>query len=135
MIKVVAYRDLHEVDRAYTNHDGRFDLDIPAGSPVTVRFDTHETLTNAREWHPSVVANQPAEERTRLDRMLIPVGQDADQESFVDALCGYQFALLWARGEVEEDFGQSAAARLSTLKIVNPLLNEVRNRLEEAFTT
>jgi hypothetical protein len=57
MIKVSVYRGARLAEHGYTDDEGYYSLSLPAGEPVTVRFDTHPTLNNSRMWHPSVIAN------------------------------------------------------------------------------
>ena len=56
MIQVTVYRDMQLVDHVYTDEEGKCRVSVPADEPITVHFDVHWSLTNAREWHPSVVA-------------------------------------------------------------------------------
>jgi hypothetical protein len=56
MIRVLAIQEGREVERTYTSDDGSYSFEAPKGL-TTLSFDTHGTLTNARDWHPSVVAN------------------------------------------------------------------------------
>ncbi|WP_433521633.1 hypothetical protein ACQPZ2_30630 [Nocardia pseudovaccinii] len=88
MIKVRALQDGREVERTYTGEDGTYSFEVPRAL-TTLIFDTHETLTNARDWHPSVVANidPDADERDlRCDRILMQVGTATTDEACVDAL-------------------------------------------------
>lgn len=96
MIKVRALQDGREIERTYTDEDGTYSFEVPRAL-TTLMFDTHETLTNARDWHPSVVANidPDAEERyLRCDRILMQVGTATTDEACVDALAGYMFSTL-----------------------------------------
>jgi hypothetical protein len=87
MIKVTVYRDRHFIHHGYTNEEGRYEVSVPMGEPISVRFDTHHSLTNARDWHPSVVANVDATHDIVLNRFLFRVGTDeGGQTGFVDAL-------------------------------------------------
>ncbi|WP_406389679.1 carboxypeptidase regulatory-like domain-containing protein [Streptomyces sp. NBC_00887] len=136
MIKVSVYRDTALVDHAYTDTEGRYDLAIPAGDTVTVRFDTHETLNNARDWHPSVVANVVASDGVPFDRYLLPTGHAAAEDSSVDALSGYLFAAgLWSDSERNAPYAHTAASRLSGLKQTSRVLQDIQQRLVEYFRT
>src|SRR5436305_6101181 len=56
MIQVTVYRDSfesRELAHEYTDQEGKYRISVPPGTPITVRFDTHYSLTNAQEWHPS----------------------------------------------------------------------------------
>ena len=44
MIKISVYRDTDLLAHDYTDNDGRYSIQVPAGEPMTVRFDTHPTL-------------------------------------------------------------------------------------------
>ena len=98
MIRVTVYRD-YEVTHEYTNEEGRYSISLPPDSPVTVRFDTHYSLTNARKWHPSVVANIEAKEDITLNRFLLEVGHYGPDTVVVDALAAYQFSAVWNAGD------------------------------------
>lgn len=136
MIKVSVYRDLALVEHTYTDTEGRYDLAIPAGDTVTVRFDTHETLNNAQDWHPSVTANVVASDEVPFDRYLLPTGHAADENSAVDALSGYLFAAgPWADAERNADYAHMAASRLSSLKQTSRVLQDIQQRLVEHFRT
>lgn len=133
LIEVSVHRDLTVVDHTHTDTEGRYDLAIPAGDTVTVRFDTHDTLTNAEDWHPSVAANVVASDTVPLDRYLLPVGQGADETTAVDALSGYLFAVgLRATGR-DTGYARTAASRLSTLKLTGQVLQDIRLRLLDHF--
>lgn len=94
MIKVTVCRDRHFVCHGYTNEEGRYEVSVPIGEPITVRFDTHYSLTNARDWHPSVVANVDATHDIVLNRFLFRVGTDAGgRTGFVDALAAERLLL------------------------------------------
>src|ERR671939_1992323 len=74
MIKISVYRDTDLIAHGYTDNDGRYSITVPAGGPITVRFDTHPTVTNSRDWHPSVVASLEAGGDVMLDCLLVKVG-------------------------------------------------------------
>jgi hypothetical protein len=99
MIRVTVYRD-YEVTHEYTNEEGRYSISLPPDSPITVRFDTHYSLTNARKWHPSVVANVEAKQDVTLNRFLLEVGQYGPDMVVVDR-AAYQFAAVWNAGDFE----------------------------------
>ncbi|MGR4882571.1 carboxypeptidase regulatory-like domain-containing protein [Streptomyces sp. LARHCF249] len=103
---------------------------IGAGETVTVRFDTHHSLTNARDWQPSAVANAVTSDETPLDRHLLPTGQDHGGASNVDALNGYVVAA--AVGEAG-GYAPTAAYRLSMLKQPTPVLVALQQRLLDHF--
>jgi hypothetical protein len=51
MIRVTMYREsdpASEVQREYTDEQGNYQITVPAGGPMTLRFDTHYSLTNSR---------------------------------------------------------------------------------------
>ncbi|MFI9047296.1 carboxypeptidase regulatory-like domain-containing protein [Streptomyces sp. NPDC053427] len=140
MIKVSVYRpDLTLIDHAYTNNDGYYSVEIPAGESVTVRFDTHHTLNNARSWQPSLVANVITDDHVPLDRYLVPAGQFADTTTGVDVLGG--FLLASASGDAERDgdgdtedsYASSAVARLSQIKQNRQALQDVQETLLRYF--
>ncbi|MGW8959985.1 hypothetical protein [Paenibacillus sp. NPDC055715] len=88
MIKVCVYQDEHnEVSKTYTNEEGKYQLSVPSGTRITVRFDTHVgEETFARKWHPSVVANIEAKEDLELNRFLMLVGTTNGLTAEIDAL-------------------------------------------------
>ncbi|MGC9497248.1 carboxypeptidase regulatory-like domain-containing protein [Streptomyces sp. WG7] len=129
MIKVSVYRDRTLIDKTYTNDEGRYSAEVPEGELVTVRFDTHHSLTNAEDWHPSVVANVVADDRIPLDRLLLKTGHGADAESAVDALSGYLFAVE----REDEDYARTAESRLSRLKQTSEVLQGIQRKLQEHF--
>jgi hypothetical protein len=73
-IKVTIYREDREVAHAFTSEDGKYVMSVAKGKPITVRFDTHFSLNNAKDWHPSVVANISAMKDVAVDRVLLRVG-------------------------------------------------------------
>lgn len=129
MIKVSVYRDRTLIEKAYTDDEGRYGVDVPKGELVTVRFDTHYSLTNAEEWHPSVVANVIADDESPLDRYLLKSGHGVDPESAMDALSGYLFATEWE----DEDYARTAESRLSRLKQTSEVLQGIQRNLQEYF--
>jgi hypothetical protein len=52
---VTIYREDREVAHAFTSEDGKYVMSVAKGKPITVRFDTHFSLNNAKDWHPSGV--------------------------------------------------------------------------------
>ncbi|MEU7730568.1 carboxypeptidase regulatory-like domain-containing protein [Streptomyces sp. NPDC040724] len=131
MIKVSVYRsDLSEIEHVFTDEEGRYSVAIAAGETVTVRFDTHHSLTNARDWQPSVVANVITSDETPVDRRLLPTGQDYGGAWSMDALNGYVIAA--AVHEVEE-YAPTAAYRLSMLKQPTLVLVSLQQRLLDHF--
>jgi hypothetical protein len=136
MIKVSAYRDLQLLGTDYTREDGQYTIWVAAGEPITIRFDTHPTLTNSREWHPSVVANLEAEKNISLDRRLLKVGTTGGEAADLDALAAYEFAAMWTAAGADtgyEDYGKEAAARLSMMKFTNDALLEIQRTLIARF--
>lgn len=133
MIKVTAYRDLQYVDHVYTQEDGTYAVSMPPGEPITVRFDTHYSLTNARDWHPSVVANVDATHAVVLDRVLLRVGMGDSETASVDALTAYQFCAMWTARGSEPEYAETAVARLQALKVTEEVLLDVWRILQEHF--
>ncbi|MFE1437404.1 carboxypeptidase regulatory-like domain-containing protein [Streptomyces sp. NPDC058739] len=132
MIKVSVYRgDLTEIDHVFTDEEGQYSVAIAAGETVTVRFDTHHSLTNAENWQPSVVANVVTSDESPLDRSLLPTGQDFGAASNMDALNGYVVAA--AVGETEE-YAATAVRRLAMLKQPSLVLQALQQRLLEHFS-
>jgi hypothetical protein len=134
MIEVTIYREDREVNHVFTGEDGKYAVSVPGGKPVTVRFDTHSSLTNANEWHPSVVANVEGTKNTTLDRTLLPVGAGEDFATFIDALSGYEFAAFWEEKEPDKAYAQSAAVRMGPMKLPTPVLQELQIRLQKHFS-
>src|SRR5215207_4873803 len=91
MIKVTIYREDREVAHAFTEEGGKYVMSVAKGKPITVRFDTHFSLNNAKDWHPSVVANVSAMKDVAVDRVLLRVGHGDGFTAFIDALSGYEF--------------------------------------------
>ena len=59
MIRVLAIQEGREVERTSTSDDGSYSFEVPKGL-TTLSFDTHGTLTNARDWHrPSLPISTP----------------------------------------------------------------------------
>jgi hypothetical protein len=136
MIRVTVYRDrdpASEVQREYTDEQGNYQITAPAGGPVTLRFDTHYSLTNAREWHPSVVANVEIDRDLILNRILLKVGQDGPYLATTDALAAYQFCAVWNHATPNRAYAEHAAARLGMIKFTTPGLSEIARRLAELF--
>ena len=125
MIKVSVYRpDLTLIDRAYTNDDGSYSVDVPAGETVTVRFDTHHSLNNADDWQPSLVTDVVADDAVPLDRRLVPVGQFADTAR----------AFLVASAVEGPEYAAHAMTRLSQIKQNTLLLQHIQAALLQHFT-
>jgi hypothetical protein len=136
MIRVTAYRDRDpavELQREYTDEQGNYQIITPAAGPVTLRFDTHYSLTNAREWHPSVVANIGVDRDLILNRTLLKVGQDGPYLATVDALAAYQFCAVWNQATPNRAYAEHAAARLGMIKFPFPTLVEIAGKLAELF--
>jgi hypothetical protein len=135
MIRVLAIQDGREVERTFTSDDGRYSFDVPRGL-TTLSFDTHGTLTNARDWHPSVVANLDTNVEgmyLRCDRVLMKGGTAGSDETCVDALAGYMFSLMWTARRPDRAYAEAAEARLSSMKMPSPELDNIRGELRELF--
>jgi hypothetical protein len=136
MIRVTIYRDrdpASEVQREYTDEQGNYQITAPTGGPMTLRFDTHYSLTNAREWHPSVVANIEGERDLVLNRLLLKVGQDGPYMATVDALAAYHFCVVWNDAVPNRAYAEHAAARLGMIKFSSPGLQEIAGKLADLF--
>lgn len=136
MIRVTAYRDTDpavQLTREYTNDEGKYVMSVPSGEPITLRFDTHYSLTNAREWHPSVVANLDAKEDLRISRYLLNVGQDGPYMVTTDVLAAYHFCLVWNAADLNRAYAEIAAVRLGMFKSPYRELQEVCSKLIEHF--
>ncbi|MGW6666418.1 hypothetical protein [Peribacillus sp. NPDC055009] len=133
-IKVSVYDNLRYVDHEYTDKDGKYHLSIPSGKPITVCFDTHWSLKNAREWHPSVVANIDTKQDIVLNRFLMHVSDSTGRAADIDALTAYQFIVMWTEiNELDKTYAKYAAFRVSQLMIVEPELREFQKKLEDFF--
>lgn len=134
MIKVSVYRgDLSLIDRAYTDEEGRYEMEIPEGETVTIGFDTHYSLTNADDWQPSAIANVIASDETPLDRYLMRRGQAVDEASAMDALNGYLLAAATTNAGADAAYAATAENRLSMLKQHSPILQALQQKLLEHF--
>jgi hypothetical protein len=136
MIKVSCYRDSRLVEHGYTEGDGRYLISVPAGEPMAVRFDTHPTVNNSRQWHPSVIAHLEVGKDTPLDRRLVKVGTSAGIVADIDALAAYQFAAMWTAASVDpesEAYSKEAAARLLEMKFTEDVLGEIQRKLIAHF--
>jgi len=133
MIKVSVYRDTRLVDYGYTNEAGKYEVSVPTGAPITVCFDTHWSLNNARDWHPSVVANMEATKDIVLDRFLMRVGMGDSETAAMDALAAYQFCATWTAREPNRAYAEYAALRVSQMKFVTEVLGDVQRTLEKHF--
>lgn len=86
-IKVSVFdKNLHYIDHKHTDIDGKYHLSIPSGRPITVYFDTDSSLKNAREWHPSVVANIYTKKDIVLNRFLMQTNDSTGAAADIDAL-------------------------------------------------
>lgn len=135
-IKVSVYRNTAFVDKAYTDGSGHYDVAVSQGEPVTVWFDTHPTLTNSREWHPSVVASLNAQQSFVLDRRLVRVGETGGDSADVDVLAAYQFATMFIEfdpGSTYSLYPASAAERISRLKLPTDVLRKIHSHVAEFF--
>ena len=133
-IKVTAYRDKQELAHAFTDAEGRYAIEVQAGKLMTIRFDTHPTLTNVNEWHPSVVANIEAKKDMSLDRFLMRAGFVDSETAAVDALTGYQFAAMWANEPPDRAYAASASSRLGQIKFKSSILMEICDKLRDYFS-
>ena len=133
MIKVTLYRDAHELNHAFTAEDGKYAMTVPKGKPITVRFDTHLTLNNSLDWHPSVVANVGATQDVSVDRILLRVGHADSNTYSIDALSGYEFASYWEEMDPSKGYEQSAQRRLAMMKNTSPILQELQQKLQDYF--
>jgi hypothetical protein len=133
MIAVSVYRDTRLVAKEYTNEEGRYEVSVATGTPITVRFDTHWSLTNARDWHPSVVANIEATKHITLDRFLMRVGMGDSETAAIDALTAYQFCAMWSTQDPNRAYAEYAAFRISQMKLITEVLSDVQRKLEEHF--
>jgi len=136
MIKVSVYRDKHLVQDGYTDDQGRYSISVPAGEPISVRFDTHPTLNNSRHWHPSVIAHLEGGKDIALDRVLVKVGTTAGVAPDIEALAAYQFAAMWTAAKIDsgsDEYGKEAAARLSMMKFTERVLLEIQKTLIAHF--
>lgn len=133
-IKVSVYDNLQYVQHDYTDKDGKFHLSIHSGRPITVCFDTHWSLTNAREWHPSVVANIDTKQNIELNRYLMRVSDSTGRTADIDALTAYQFIVMWTETtNLDKIYAEYAAYRVSQLMIVQTELQEFQKKLEDFF--
>jgi hypothetical protein len=135
MIRVLAIQEGREVERKNTSDDGSYSFEVPKGS-TTLSFDTHGTLTNARDWHPSVVANIDTNVEgmyLRCDRVLMKGGTAGSDEACIDALAGYMFSLMWTARLPDRAYAKAAEARLSSMKMPSPELDKFRSQLRELF--
>ncbi|MEW2135298.1 carboxypeptidase regulatory-like domain-containing protein [Streptomyces sp. NPDC005409] len=132
MIKVSVYDgDLREIDHVFTDEEGRYSVAVAEGETVTVRFDTHHSLTNARDWQPSVVTKVTTSDGTPLDRSLLPTAFGLDAATSMDALGGYVIAA--AVREVEE-YAPTAVHRIGMLKQTSLVLQSLQQRLLDHFS-
>ena len=130
MIKVSVYRDLELIDKSYTDNDGKYSVEVPEGEMISVLFDTHYSLNNAENWHPSVVANLVCKNNVPLDRTLMTTQEGQTQVAAMDALCAYLFAAQWNSTPLEKpSYAKSAASRLPQLKLTSQFLGETQQKL------
>lgn len=134
-IKVSAYTDWDYLGHGYTNEDGIYQFSIPSKSTISVCFDTHSSLINAKEWHPSVVANLDARQDIVVNRFLTRVGTSNGVMADVDVLSAYQFCALWLNIDTSLDktYAENNAFRLSKMKQPFRELEEFRSKLQEYF--
>ena len=133
MIKVTIYREDREVAHAFTGENGKYVMSVAKGKPITIRFDTHYSLNNAKEWHPSVVANVSAMKDVAVDRVLLRVGHGDGFTTFIDALSGYEFGAFCEEREANQAYAQSAAERLVQMKLPISILQEFQRKLADHF--
>src|SRR5262249_13908797 len=135
MIRVLAFQEGREIERKYTSEDGRYSFEVPRVL-TTLSFDMHGTLTNPRDWHPSVVVNIDTNVEgmyLRCDRVLMKVGTADSDEACVDALARYMFSLMWTARLPDRAYADAAVARLSSMKMPLPELDKLRGQLLELF--
>ncbi|HEK9103638.1 hypothetical protein KFD70_25795 [Bacillus pfraonensis] len=133
-IKVSVYDNLQYIDHKYTDMDGKYHLSIPSGRPITVCFDTHWSLQNAKKWHPSVIANIDTKQDIVLNRFLMQTNDSTGRAADIDALSAYQFIVMWTETvKLDKIYAEYAAYRVSTLMIVRPELHEFQKKLEDFF--
>jgi hypothetical protein len=130
-IKVTIYRDDREIDHVFTDEKGKYDISIAKGDLITIRFDTHPTLVNAKDWHPSVVANLEAKQDISLNRFLLQAGQGFDQVTFIDALAAYEFSAFWEKNN--SSYAETVLLRMGMMKLVSPVLQRIHRELEDFF--
>jgi hypothetical protein len=134
MIKVSVYRDLELIDYSYTDNDGKYTIEVPEGQMISVLFDTHYSLNNAEDKHPSVVANLVCKNNVPLDRTLMGTQEAPTQIAAVDALCAYLFAAQLISTPLEKpSYAKNAASRLPQLRLANQFLRETQQNLLEYF--
>ena len=134
MIKVSVYRDLELIDKSFTDNDGKYSVEVPEGEMISVLFDTHYSLNNAENWHPSVVANLICRNNVPLDRTLMATLTAQTHVAEVDVLCAYLFAAQWNLTPLDKpSYARSAASRLPQLKATNQFLGEIQQKLLEYF--
>lgn len=133
MIKVSVYQDLKLIRKSYTDNDGKYSVEVGEGEIISVLFDTHHSLNNAENWHPSVVANLICRNNVPLDRTLMGTQEGQTHVAAMDALCAYLFAAQWNSTDPETSYAQSVASRLQQLKLTNQFLGEIQQKLLEYF--
>ena len=130
MIKVSVYRDLELIGKSYTDNDGKYSVEVSEGEMISVLFDTHYSLNNAEDWHPSVVANLVCKNNVPLDRTLMGTQEAQTQVAAMDALCAYLFAAQWnSTGLEKPSYAKSAASRLPQLRLSNQFIGETQQKL------
>lgn len=146
MIQVSAWveedNSFRQVNRTYTNEAGAYELSLVKSGPVSVRFDTHWSLTNATEWQPAVFSNIDTNIESRqdiaLNRYLMRVGTTSGFTAEIDALAAYEFCTMWNARETDREaarkYAESAVSRLSQMKISMHELDEFRVKLIEIFS-
>lgn len=134
-IKVSAYNDRQYVGHVYTNEEGKYQFSIPSFKTISVCFDIHSSLTNAKEFHPSVVSNIDAKQDIVLNRFLMRIGTSNGATADIDALTAYQYCAMWTNIDTHLDrsYAEYTTYRLSQLKLPLRELEEFRGRLEEFF--
>ena len=134
-IKVTVYREEREMAHVFTDDAGRYSTSVPRGTPISVAFDTHYSLTNAKDWHPSVAANVNADNDLSLDRFLLHTGLSGGPTADIDALTAYQYLLVWSNsGDPDRKLSaEIAASRLSQMKGPTIELDQIRQSLAKYF--
>ena len=130
-IKVTIYRDDHEIDHVFTDENGKYDISIPKGNLITIRFDTHPTLVNAKDWHPSVVANLEAKQDIVINRFLLKAGRGVDQATFIDVLAAYEFSAFWEKNNPH--YAETVLVRMGMMKLISLILQKIHGELDDFF--
>lgn len=134
-IKVSAYSDWEHLGHAFTDENGKYQLSIPSNSTISLCFDTNPSLTNAKEWHPSVVANLDARQDIEINRFLTRVGTSDGAMADIDVLSAYQFCAMWINRDttLDKTYAEYTSFRISQMKQPLRELEDFRGKLQEYF--